>query len=97
MKTIGLIGGMGWESTVPYYRTINETVRERLGGLHSAKAVCCTAWISAPSNTCSGRAAARCAHPARSQGSTVTLTRAVPLMAMRLAAARERSMIRPPR
>ncbi|MRV72883.1 amino acid racemase [Duganella sp. FT92W] len=39
MKTIGLIGGMSWESTVPYYRHINETIRERLGGLHSARAV----------------------------------------------------------
>jgi len=39
VKTIGLIGGMSWESTVPYYRQINETVRERLGGLHSAKVV----------------------------------------------------------
>jgi aspartate racemase len=39
MKTIGLIGGMSWESTVPYYRHINETVRARLGGLHSARAV----------------------------------------------------------
>lgn len=39
MKTIGLIGGMSWESTVPYYRQINETIRERLGGLHSAKVV----------------------------------------------------------
>lgn len=39
MKTIGLIGGMSWESTLPYYRIINETVRERLGGLHSAKIV----------------------------------------------------------
>jgi aspartate racemase len=39
MKTLGLIGGMSWESTIPYYRTINETVRERLGGLHSAKIV----------------------------------------------------------
>lgn len=39
MKTIGLIGGMSWESTVPYYRTLNETVKERLGGLHSAKLV----------------------------------------------------------
>jgi aspartate racemase len=39
MKTIGLIGGMSWESTVPYYRLINEAVRERLGGLHSAKVV----------------------------------------------------------
>jgi aspartate racemase len=39
MKTIGLIGGMSWESTAEYYRIINETVRERLGGLHSAKIV----------------------------------------------------------
>ncbi len=39
MKTIGLIGGMSWESTVPYYATINEAIRERLGGLHSAKIV----------------------------------------------------------
>lgn len=39
MKTIGLIGGMSWESTIPYYRIINETVKERLGGLHSAKIV----------------------------------------------------------
>jgi aspartate racemase len=39
MKTIGLIGGMSWESTVPYYRIINETVRELLGGLHSARLV----------------------------------------------------------
>ena len=36
MKTIGLIGGMSWESTVTYYRIINETVRDCLGGLHSA-------------------------------------------------------------
>lgn len=39
MKTIGLIGGMSWESTAEYYRIINETVRERLGGLHSARIV----------------------------------------------------------
>ena len=39
MKTIGLLGGMSWESTVPYYRIINQTVRERLGGLHSARCV----------------------------------------------------------
>jgi len=39
MKTIGLIGGMSWESTVPYYRIINETVRAKLGGLHSARCV----------------------------------------------------------
>jgi len=37
MKTIGLLGGMSWESTVPYYQTINRVVGERLGGLHSAK------------------------------------------------------------
>jgi aspartate racemase len=37
MKTIGLIGGMSWESSVEYYRIVNETVRERLGGLHSAQ------------------------------------------------------------
>lgn len=39
MKTLGLIGGMSWESTVPYYRTINEGIKARLGGLHSAKIV----------------------------------------------------------
>ena len=39
MKTIGLIGGMSWESTVPYYHLINEAVKARLGGLHSAKIV----------------------------------------------------------
>lgn len=39
MKTIGLIGGMSWESTVPYYRQINEGIKARLGGLHSAKVV----------------------------------------------------------
>lgn len=36
MKVIGLLGGMSWESSIEYYRIINETVRERLGGLHSA-------------------------------------------------------------
>ncbi len=36
MKTIGLLGGMSWESTLSYYRLINESVRDRLGGLHSA-------------------------------------------------------------
>lgn len=39
MKTIGLIGGMSWESTIPYYRQINQSIKERLGGLHSAKVV----------------------------------------------------------
>ena len=39
MKTIGLIGGMSWESTIPYYRIINEEIKEKLGGLHSAKIV----------------------------------------------------------
>ncbi|KMY56174.1 aspartate racemase [Bacillus sp. FJAT-27231] len=37
MKVIGLIGGMSWESSVEYYRIINEEVKRRLGGLHSAK------------------------------------------------------------
>jgi aspartate racemase len=37
VKTIGMIGGMSWESTLQYYRIVNETVRDRLGGLHSAK------------------------------------------------------------
>ncbi len=39
MKTIGLIGGMSWESSIEYYRIINETVKAKLGGLHSAKSV----------------------------------------------------------
>ena len=39
MKTIGLIGGMSWESTLPYYRLINEAVRQQRGGLHSARLV----------------------------------------------------------
>ncbi|MFA6156536.1 aspartate/glutamate racemase family protein [Mesorhizobium sp.] len=37
MKTLGLLGGMSWESTAIYYRLLNEMVRDRLGGLHSAK------------------------------------------------------------
>lgn len=39
MKTIGLIGGMSWESTALYYRQINETIREHMGGCHSAKII----------------------------------------------------------
>lgn len=39
MKTIGLIGGMSWESSSEYYRIINEEVKHRLGGLHSAKSI----------------------------------------------------------
>jgi aspartate racemase len=39
VKTIGLLGGMSWESSIEYYRIINETVRSRLGGLHSAQCV----------------------------------------------------------
>ncbi len=39
MKTIGLIGGMSWESTVTYYQIINQTVQKELGGFHSAKIV----------------------------------------------------------
>jgi aspartate racemase len=37
MKTIGLIGGMSWESSAEYYRLLNEEVKARLGGLHSAQ------------------------------------------------------------
>jgi len=39
VKTIGLIGGMSWESSIEYYRIINETTRTKLGGLHSAKSL----------------------------------------------------------
>ena len=39
LKIIGLIGGMSWESTATYYKIINETVKEKLGGLHSAKCI----------------------------------------------------------
>jgi aspartate racemase len=39
MKTIGLIGGMSWESSLEYYRILNETMKDRLGGLHSAKCI----------------------------------------------------------
>jgi len=39
MKTIGLIGGMSWESTVTYYEKINELMNQSLGGLHSAKII----------------------------------------------------------
>lgn len=42
MKTIGLIGGMSWESSVEYYRIINEAVRDRLGGVHSGKSLMLT-------------------------------------------------------
>jgi hypothetical protein len=37
VKTIGLLGGMSWESTLPYYRIVNQTIGRELGGLHSAK------------------------------------------------------------
>jgi amino-acid racemase len=39
MKTIGLLGGMSWESSIEYYRIINETTKAKLGGLHSAKSL----------------------------------------------------------
>ena len=42
MKTIGLLGGMSWESTASYYKLINEGVNEKLGGLHSAKIFLCS-------------------------------------------------------
>jgi aspartate racemase len=39
MKTIGLIGGMSWESSLEYYRLINQGIRDQMGGLHSAKCI----------------------------------------------------------
>lgn len=39
MKTIGLLGGMSWESTIPYYQIINEEIKQHMGGLHSAKII----------------------------------------------------------
>ena len=39
MKTIGLIGGVSWESSIEYYRIINEAVHAKLSGVHSAKSV----------------------------------------------------------
>ena len=39
MKTVGLIGGMSWESTIEYYRIMNEAVKNELGGLHSIKCI----------------------------------------------------------
>lgn len=39
MKTIGMIGGMSWESTVTYYKMVNQVVKEQLGGFHSAKCI----------------------------------------------------------
>lgn len=43
MKTIGLIGGMSWESTITYYQVINQTIKEKLGG-YTLQNVFCTAW-----------------------------------------------------
>jgi aspartate racemase len=45
MKTIGLLGGMSWESTIPYYRLINEGIKARSAAC-TPPACCCTAWIS---------------------------------------------------
>jgi aspartate racemase len=39
LKTIGLIGGMSWQSTIPYYRILNESIRDALGGFHSARII----------------------------------------------------------
>jgi aspartate/glutamate racemase len=47
MKVIGLLGGMSWESTVGYYRTINEAVKNRRGGCIQRRSFC-TASISSP-------------------------------------------------
>src|SRR4030043_1830884 len=41
MKTIGLVGGVSWESSLEYYRVINQYTKERLGGFHSAQIVLC--------------------------------------------------------
>jgi hypothetical protein len=54
MKAIGLPGGMSWESTLGYYRAINEGVKNLLGGLHTAKIVT-TALISSQSKGCNAR------------------------------------------
>jgi aspartate racemase len=48
MKTIGLLGGMSWESTVPYYQTINRMVGARLGGLHGVAPEIARAYALAP-------------------------------------------------
>ena len=50
MKTIGLIGGMSWESTVTYYQLINEAVKAKLGGQHSAKILRCP-YLIRPAST----------------------------------------------
>ena len=39
MKTVGLLGGMSWESTVSYYQVLNRVIGSRLGGLHSARVI----------------------------------------------------------
>ena len=57
MKTLGLIGGMSWESSAQYYRLINEAVRHRLGGAHSAQLLLWSvdfAGISSCSTTAAG-------------------------------------------
>jgi aspartate racemase len=75
MKTIGLIGGMSWESTVPYYRLINEAIKARLGGLHSAKIVLYSVdfheieqWQRAGDWDAAGRSLARVASTLQSAG-----------------------------
>ena len=64
MKRIGLLGGMSWESTIEYYRLVNELVAERLGGLHSADCILRSS-TSPRSRSCSARAAG----PRRARGS----------------------------
>ena len=82
MKTIGLLGGMSWESTVTYYQIINTVVRGAAGGLHSAK-WSSTAWIStrlrpaSPAGT--GREAEICRPPPRLwSGRAPTLSSSAP-------------------
>ena len=54
MKTIGLLGGMSWESTVPYYTTLNRLASERLGGLHSAKILLSSVDFAPPASRAGG-------------------------------------------
>jgi aspartate/glutamate racemase len=61
MRTIGLIGGMSWESTLLYYRLLNEGVRERLGGLHSAQVCRTRPFARAAGAAANARAADRAA------------------------------------
>ncbi len=75
METIGLIGGMSWESSLEYYRIVNQAVKEKLGGFHSAKCV-----IRRAESTSSKQPSSldrvgvrRLSYPAQKAGPTVSL------------------------